>query len=247
MADDHRGLRFGSIAQQYDAYRPSPPHEAGALLGDITGVEILEVAAGTGLWTRFLLEKGATVTAVEPDVDMLAVLQRRSPSVRTLSGSAEALPIDDESVDAVLVSSAWHWFIQPEATNEMARVLRDNGRLFVLWNGLSRDVPWVASLTELRESPTDLNRRARGWTAEFCADGPFALVSQVECHWNWSRTIEQVVALFGTYSGAIIRSAHDRRTMEGNLRSRLVDHVRDGVVEVAMTIRGTVARRTPRH
>lgn len=243
---DRRGLRFGSIAEQYDAYRPSPPDEAARLIGDLTGVEVLDVGAGTGLWTRFLLERGARVTAVEPDVDMLAILRRRSPSVHALVGAAEALPIDDESYDAVLVSSAWHWFRQPDATNEIARVLRDNAALFVFWNGFSRDVPWVDSLTELRESTTDKNRQPRGWTAQFSADGPIALVSQVECTWNWSRTIDEVVALFGTYSGAIIRTHDDRATMEDELRSRLVDHVRDGVVDVAMTLRGTIGRRRPR-
>lgn len=247
MVGDQRGLRFGSIAELYDAYRPSPPDEVVELLGDLAGVEILEVGAGTGLWTRFLLERGASVTAVEPDLDMLRILQRRSPSVRALSGSAEELPVDDASCDAVLVSSAWHWFSQPDATNEMARVLRDGGALFVLWNGLSRDVAWINSLTELRESPNDLKRQPRGWKVEFAADGPFALVSQVECHWNWPRSVDQVVALFGTYSGAIIRSTDDRRTMEAQIRSRLVDYVRNAVVDVAMTIRGTVGRRKPRN
>ena len=246
MVGDQRGLQFGSIAEQYDAYRPAPPDVAIELLGDSVDKEILEVGAGTGLWTRFLVAHGATVTAVEPDVDMLAILKRRSPIVRALSGSAEALPADDESFDAVLVSSAWHWFRQPDATTEMARVLRDEGLLFVLWNGFSRDVPWVESLTELRESPSDEHRQPRGWSADFSSEGPFTLVREVECRWIWPRTIDQLVALFGTYSGAIVRSVSDRRAMEEQLRSRLVGHVHHGVVDVAMTIRGTIGRRTAR-
>ncbi len=167
MSYDGRGLKFGTVAEQYDAYRPGPPLEAAELLGDLHGRDVLEVGAGTGLWTRFLEGLGATLTIVEPDDEMRAVLERQSPEVRSLVGSAESLPVPDESFDVVLCSSAWHWFEQPAATIEMARVLRDRGKLFVLWNGFSRDVEWLRRLTELRENPGDTNARPRGWSAGF--------------------------------------------------------------------------------
>jgi SAM-dependent methyltransferase len=243
---DGRGLKFGTVAEQYDAFRPSPPPEAANILGDLSATEILEVAAGTGLWTRFLIDLGASVTVVEPDDDMRAVLTRRSPEVRALKGSAEALPLDDASFDAVLVSSAWHWFTQPNATIEMARVLRDDGLLYVLWNGFSRDVAWLNALITLREGVNDENKRPRGWGADFGDDNPFILVSQVHVDWNWTRTVEQMVSLFGTYSGAIIRDDDGRRAMEEEIRHQLADHVVDGSVEVPMTIRGSIGRRSPR-
>jgi len=158
---DGRGLRFGTVAEQYDLYRPPPPREVEAIFGDLRGSAVLEVGAGTGKWTRLLLELGATVTVVEPDDDMRTVLVRRSPEAHTLKGVAEDLPVDDASFDAALVSSAWHWFEQPAAINEMARVLRDGGALFVLWNGFSRDVPWLDELTALRERPDDVHKRPR--------------------------------------------------------------------------------------
>jgi SAM-dependent methyltransferase len=243
---DGRGLKFGTVAEQYDAYRPSPPPEAADIFGDLSATTVLEVAAGTGLWTRFLLEQGASVTVIEPDDDMRAVLTRRSPEVRALKGSAEALPVDDASFDAVLVSSAWHWFTQPDATFEIARVLRDNGMLYVLWNGFSRDVAWLNSLTALREDVNDEKKRPRGWGADFGEENPFVLVDQVHVDWIWTRTVEEMVSLFGTYSGAIIRDDDGRRTMQAEIRHQLAGHVVDGVVEVPMTIRGTIGRRTPR-
>jgi SAM-dependent methyltransferase len=243
---DGRGLKFGTVAEQYDANRPPPPPKAAAIFGDLSHTTMLEVAAGTGLWTRFLLERCASVTVVEPDDDMRAVLTRRSPEVRALKGSAEALPVDDSSFDAALVSSAWHWFTQPDATFEMARVLRDYGMLYVLWNGFSRDVAWLNSLIALREGGNDEHKRPRGWGADFGEDNPFILVSQVHVDWNWTRSVEQMVALFGTYSGAIIRDDDGRRAMQEEIRHQLASHVVDGVVEVPMTIRGTIGRRIPR-
>jgi SAM-dependent methyltransferase len=246
VAYDQRGLKFGSVAEQYDEFRPGPPASAAELFGDVSGRDVLEVAAGTGKWTRFLLELGADVTVVEPDDDMRAVLVRRSPHVRAIQGAAEHLPVDDCSFDTVLVSSAWHWFEQPDATSEMARVLRDDGHLAVLWNGFSRDVPWIASLTELRERPNDEGKRPRGWSAEFSIDSPFDIESQVELRWDWTRTVDEMISLFGTYSGAIIQSDNDRRTMQGELRRRLEPISLKGVVEVPMTVRGTIARRRAR-
>lgn len=246
MPYDKRGLKFGSVAEQYDESRPGPPASAGELLGEIAGRDVLEVGAGTGQWTRLLTERGAKVTVVEPDDDMRAVLVRRSPDVRALKGSAERLPVDESAFDTVLVSSAWHWFEQPDATYEMARVLRDRGHLVVLWNGFSRDVAWIKSLTELRERPDDSGRRPRGWSAEFPIDSPFDIQRQVEMHWEWTRSIDQMISLFGTYSGAIIRSDEERREMNAELRRRLESLAVDGVVQVPMTVRGTIAVRRAR-
>jgi SAM-dependent methyltransferase len=243
---DGRGLLFGTIAEQYDLFRPAPPHEVEALFGDLRGLDVLEVGAGTGKWTRMLIQLGASVTVVEPDDDMRAVLVRRSSEVHTLKGVAEALPVDDATFDAVLVSSAWHWFEQPAATNEMARVLRDGGSLFVFWNGFSRDVPWLAPLIALRDRPEDLGRRPRGWTADLGIDGEFDVETQVGVDWTWTRSVDELVSLFGTYSGAIIRTDEQRREMETELRQRFSELADDGVLEMPMTIRGTIARRRVR-
>ncbi len=246
MSGDGRGLKFGTVAESYDRFRPGPPIETADLLGDLTGQEALEVGAGTGKFTRLLLELGAIVSIVEPDVDMRRVLLRQSPEVQVLDGRAEELPVAERSFDVIVSSSAWHWFTQPDATNEMARVLRDDGVIFVLWNGFSRDVSWVAELTKFRQRPDDAGVRPRGWSAKFDPDGPFVNARDVSLNWTWTRTIDDVAALFGTYSGAINQSDENRHTMERLVRERLVEHVGEGVVKLPMTLRGTTARRRPR-
>jgi SAM-dependent methyltransferase len=243
---DGRGLLFGTVAQEYDQYRPSPPPDVSSILGDLRGVELVEIGAGTGLWTRYLDERGAVVTPIEPDDAMRAVLIARSPHVSALAGSAEQLPLPDASFDAALVSSAWHWFEQPAATNEIARVLRDGARLFVLWNGFSRDVAWLQRLTELRENPNDVNARPRGWRAAFVEGGDFVDPVDVDLNWTWTRTTDQLFAVFGTYSGTIVKSDEERITMEAELRRRINDVATNGVVEVPMTLRGTVVTRSAR-
>src|SRR5665213_3327920 len=105
----HRANSFGSVAEQYDAFRPAPPSALADTIGSLQGLDVLEIAGGTGLVTRFLLSLGATMTVVEPDDEMRAVLVRKSPGVNAQGGVAESLSFDDASFDLVVTSSAWHW------------------------------------------------------------------------------------------------------------------------------------------
>jgi SAM-dependent methyltransferase len=246
MADDGRGLKFGTVAEQYDRFRPSPPASAADLVGDLRGRDVLEVGAGTGKLTRFLLELGAVVSVIEPDDDMRKVLVRQSPQVTVLAGRAESVPVDDASFDVIISSSAWHWFVQPDATNEFARVMRDNGMLHVWWNGFSRDVPWMAELTQMREREGDVNRRPRGWHAELDPHGPFVDARDFTLHWELPRTTDEVVGYFGTYSGTIVADDEFQHTVEERVRTRLHELFGDGDVVLPMTLRGTIARRQPR-
>ena len=83
----------------------------------------VDLAAGTGLFTRELLGRAARVVAVEPDARMREVLAARSPEVDVREGWGEAMPLPDASADAVFVSTAWHWLDPARAVPEIARVL----------------------------------------------------------------------------------------------------------------------------
>jgi SAM-dependent methyltransferase len=136
-------MSFGAVAGDYDRLRPSPPPEAiDWLLPDRRDV-IVDLAAGTGLLTRALAGKAGHVIAVEPDERMRLVLQARSGDVEVLAGRGESIPLPDGSADAVFVSSAWHWMDASRAVPEVARVLRDGGRLGVIWTGRRRDIEWL--------------------------------------------------------------------------------------------------------
>ena len=95
---------------------------------------MLDLAAGTGKLTAVLVAEGHRVTAVEPNEQMLSELVRRVHDVRALPGHAEHIPVPDQTVDAVLVGTAFHWFDQEKALPEIARVLRPGGVVAALWN-----------------------------------------------------------------------------------------------------------------
>jgi ubiquinone/menaquinone biosynthesis C-methylase UbiE len=139
---------FGSQAQAYERGRPGWPAAAVTGLLERWGArDVLDLAAGTGKLTRVLV-RAAEVTAIEPVDGMRAVLERQVPEARVLAGTAEAIPLPDESVDAVFVAEAFHWFDLQRAPAEIARVLRPGGRLAVLWNNFDGGDAWLKELYE---------------------------------------------------------------------------------------------------
>src|ERR1700722_682456 len=136
-------MSFGAIASDYDRLRPGPPSAALDWLLPARRDVVVDVGAGTGLLSRALSLRARQVIAVEPDDRMRAVLAARSPCVEVLAGRGEAIPLPDASADAVLVSSAWHWLDADLAVPEIGRVLRDDGRLGIIWTGRDTTTPWL--------------------------------------------------------------------------------------------------------
>jgi ubiquinone/menaquinone biosynthesis C-methylase UbiE len=128
---DPQGLAFDPVAEDYDRGRAGWPEE---LLDGVEGESVLDLAAGTGKLTQLLVARYPDVTAVEPLAGMRVILERHAPRAEVLAGSAERIPLDDASVDAVFVAEAFHWFDSDAAAREIARVLRSGGTLLVCFN-----------------------------------------------------------------------------------------------------------------
>ncbi|MCI4322101.1 MAG: methyltransferase domain-containing protein, partial [Thermoplasmata archaeon] len=97
---------FGDVAEMYDRGRPEYPEAAVRHLAERLalgpGRRVVELGAGTGKFTRALARTGAEVIAVEPSEGMRAVFRERLPKVELRTGGAEAIPLPNESVDAVV-------------------------------------------------------------------------------------------------------------------------------------------------
>jgi SAM-dependent methyltransferase len=95
---------------------------------------VLDLGAGTGKLTRLLCTSFARVVAVEPDDGMRRRLVALCPQADVLAGSAEQIPLADDSIDAVFAAQCFHTFDNERALAEVARVLRPRGMLVLLWN-----------------------------------------------------------------------------------------------------------------
>lgn len=146
-----RGFQRG--AEEYRRNRPDYPGEVFALLAEklpiTSGTRVCDLAAGTGKFTVGLVGLGASVVAIEPVEAMRQLLSADYPDVKTVDGTAEAIPLEDGSVDAVTVAQAFHWFDAGRALDEIERVLRPHGAFALVWNIRDESVEWVHDFTEL--------------------------------------------------------------------------------------------------
>jgi SAM-dependent methyltransferase len=129
---------FARSVEAYERARPEYPAEAIAWLArelDLRGgwdrSTVVDLAAGSGKLSRPLAALGCEVIAVEPVAEMRAAIGQ---GIRALDGTAEAMPLPDDSADAVTVGQAFHWFDGPAALAEIERVLRPGGALALVWN-----------------------------------------------------------------------------------------------------------------
>ena len=163
-------LGFERAADAYERARPGFPQEAidhlREQLGLRSGRRALDLAAGTGKLTRGLATTGADVVAVEPLAAMREQLAAAVTNVEAVDGVAEAIPLDDASVDAATVAQAFHWFDRPKAYRELARVLRPGGGLALVWNTRDTTDPFQARLEALLKPHRDA-AAAREWELEW--------------------------------------------------------------------------------
>jgi ubiquinone/menaquinone biosynthesis C-methylase UbiE len=133
--------RFSDRVENYVRYRPGYPlevvQELKAECGLARGHVIADVASGTGIWTRLLLENGNPVFGVEPNTEMREAGERllaAFPKFTSVAGTAEATTLPDQSVDFVTAAQAGHWFDRERARREFVRILKPGGWLVMLWN-----------------------------------------------------------------------------------------------------------------
>jgi SAM-dependent methyltransferase len=133
--------RFSDRVENYVRYRPGYPPEGLRVLRDDCGLApehvVADIASGTGIWTRMLLENGNSVFGVEPNADMRQAGERLLCGFErftSVPGTAEATTLRDESVDFVTAAQAAHWFDRARARREFVRILKPGGWLVLLWN-----------------------------------------------------------------------------------------------------------------
>ena len=149
--------RFSDRVENYVRYRPGYPAEAlRALQMDCRLTPrhaIADVASGTGIWTRMLLENGNRVFAVEPNQEMRRAGERllsAFPSLISTAGNAEATTLPNASVDFVTAAQAAHWFERGAARQEFVQILKPGGWLVLLWNERLIDrTPFLRAYEEL--------------------------------------------------------------------------------------------------
>ncbi|KAI5953572.1 hypothetical protein KGF54_002944 [Candida jiufengensis] len=142
---------FNSNHSLYDQFRPSfTPILVNPFLVELgladqkgdkftfkTDKKIVEIACGTGKFTKNLIDNGwiSNLTVVEPSKGMLETFQKNFPQIENvINASSYKIPLEDNSVDAVLIAQGFHWFADDESLKEINRILKKGAKLGLIWN-----------------------------------------------------------------------------------------------------------------
>ncbi len=137
---DNRQL-FTRKSDDYARFRPSYPDAAVRWLKEQTAAQrVLDIGAGTGIFTRVLLKHFADVSAVEPNSDMREKFRIALPETQCFNTTGEATGLPENSFDLITVAQAFHWLDAEKFKREAARILTPEGKVAIVWNtGLPDD------------------------------------------------------------------------------------------------------------
>jgi SAM-dependent methyltransferase len=243
-----RSLSFGQLADEYDRWRPGYCDAAVDWLAPAAPARVADVGAGTGKLTSSLLARGLTVEAVEPDARMLAVLARNNPAARCHESDSAAIPVEDRSLDAVLVADAWHWFDGEATITELRRVLKPRGWLGLVWNVLADPVePWEFELAGESERYDRETKRDAAGVAKRLSYFPEDELEVHQFAWDWELTPEHRAANLATTSMLIAMDPEQRAERLQAAHSEL-QRICDAAGTTSMPIRheASCVRWTPR-
>jgi SAM-dependent methyltransferase len=133
--------RFNETVENYLKYRPSYPEEVYSLLArqyDLSPEKVIaDIGSGTGFLSKLFLDHGYTVYGVEPNQAMRHAAERylsNNSNFYSINGLAEKTELKNESIDWVIVGTAFHWFDIEKTKIEFKRILKSPGFCCVIWN-----------------------------------------------------------------------------------------------------------------
>jgi len=226
---------FGNSAREYELGRPRWPQE---LIDRVVrelelgpDATVLDLGAGTGKLTRDLVPRARLVYAVEPDEAMRAVLEEVVPEAEALPGSAEAIPLPDDSVDAVFTAEAFHWYASDESVGEIVRVLRPGGGLVIFWNvdfgdpepPMGVEVDRVLDDAFAKGGAPGIGKVLSGFWREPIAKGPLEPLQEAEIERTVTRTRDQWLANMLSVSSIAALPDVDREELAARLRELVPD------------------------
>ncbi|MEK4628650.1 MAG: class I SAM-dependent methyltransferase [Solibacillus sp.] len=157
--------KFTGLASHYASARPSYSKQLIDYLYEQCGFTeksvIADIGSGTGKFAKLLLERGSFVYGVEPNKDMRDMAMKelgQFTHFKALTGSDSATGLMPKSVDFVTVAQAFHWFDEVAFQWECSRILKPEGKVFLIWN--------------VRDQNALLNQRMHQLFEKYCPNFP---------------------------------------------------------------------------
>lgn len=227
---------FETVADEYDAARPSYPDEVFDSLGPLEGLRVLDIGAGTGIATRALIAREAEVVAVDPGREVLRRAAAHTRGLAAVVADGAVLPVRSNAVDLVCFAQAWHWLDESSRVSEAHRVLHPGGRWAGWWSHARADGEgwfdryWGAIERSCRG--THRGQRDTNWGVTVATPGRFDLGELITVPWIREISVEGWMTDQASHSYVVGLPEGPRGQLLGELRAIVDEQFADGAMAV---------------
>ena len=196
---------FSSKSDDYSRFRPGYPISAvNWLKSKTSGEAVIDIGAGTGIFTELLLKRFSNVSAIEPNAAMREKFSSFLPDIICHSTTGENTALPDNSVDLITVAQAFHWLDEEQFKREAMRILKPSGKVAIIWNTTQR-----SDFTDSRNAICQkyCPRFKSGYAGKRTPQEGDAFL-----RYSYFKTVE-----FVSFDNPFVM---DQPTFEGNIRSR---------------------------
>ncbi|MGZ4142378.1 MAG: class I SAM-dependent methyltransferase [Actinomycetota bacterium] len=220
---------FDRAAEIYERARPGYPTAAVDYIVEQLGDGlVVDLAAGTGKFSRELVARGLRTVAVEPVEGMRATFRRTLSTVPLVAATAEQMPFRDHAAGAITAAQAAHWFDAPRAVREFHRVLRPNGRIALIWNVRDESFDWVRRVTEIidpyERAHSTPRYKHRAWQPPFDESPLISPVAREKFPYRQPMTPQGFLDRFSSCSFVAILDDDTQAEVLGKLRNLVETH-----------------------
>jgi len=217
-------------------YQPKQMSRMFSALHKKDGLNVAEMAAGTGLLTRALLADPhwskaiSALKCTEPLESMRGVFTRtvHDPRVSISEGTFEKSDLPDAWADVIVVATAFHWCNDVEATSqEFNRILKPEGTIILIWQQEDLDVRWSGKLFALAQSYQTSTGKTLGdfrtWPFRKLFDLPSYKANFLEpeedtVKYSTEETLETVIMRFMTWSAVAVKTDEEKRKIAEHMK-----------------------------
>jgi SAM-dependent methyltransferase len=244
-ASDGRPHVHDDLGEAYERGRPGWPRGVIARLVQklqlSIGDRVADIGAGTGMLARALVDTGLDTTMVEPRAEMRATAAGSVPRARLVAGRAEAIPLDEGSVDAIFVGDSFHWFAVDAVVPEFVRVLKPGAGLAVLWHtgAWSEEThDWLPGLRDALGSHGAICADSRSqsdrgqWAEKLISSGHFEPLGHLEAEQEHVVGAEDFVALVRSWGSVSALGDGERASLLAAVRALVEAELDRTAVEV---------------
>ena len=238
---------FNQGADAYERGRPDYPQEAVEFMLQSLAVgpasTLVDLGAGSGKFTRLLVAAGMRPLAVEPVAAMRTKFRQLLADIAVLDGSAEHIPVQDSSIDAVVAAQAFHWFDGEAALKGIHRVLKPGGKLGMIWNVRDESLPLMADLTRIMDPHEDGAPRYRTmeWKKAFDQSTLFTALQQQDFPYEQVGDTQMVVDRIGSVSFISALPAETKLRVLDQVRQAVARHQQaQGSAVIKLPYRSTI-------